>query len=52
MFRYVNSLEEEKKRKAYSIIEQMEEEANQNITLQPGLVEILSFLSENKVYRL
>ncbi len=45
----MNSLEEEKKRHALEIIEEMEEEANRNIKLQPGLVEILSYLAENKV---
>ena len=46
---YVNSLEAEKRKKAYAIIEEMEDEANRNIKLQPGIVEMLSFLAENKV---
>ena len=50
ILQYVNSLTGEDKVKAMTVIEEIEEEAINKVELQPGVIELLHFLAENKVH--
>lgn len=50
ILQYVNSLSGEDKVKAMTVIEEIEEDAINKVELQPGVIELLHFLAENKVY--
>ena len=50
ILQYVNSLTGEDRVKAMTVIEEIEEDAINKVELQPGVIELLHFLAENKVH--